>query len=230
MEDREALINYLGKFITENKRNKIQKVLQYRTRFITLAMEDIYQSQNASAVLRSCDCFGIQEAHIIENDNKYKLSPNVTQGAEKWVDIIRHNSKEYNTTRCIEKLRKKGYTIVATIPHQADYMLGEFPLEQKTALFLGTELEGLTDTALQKADYTLQIPMYGFTQSFNLSVCAAIILYRLTEKMYNSSVDWELTEVEKQEITLNWYRNILSSSDQLEERFYKEYTDTGPAK
>ncbi len=222
MSDNSGLIEYLGEYVTENKRNKIEKVLNLRTRYITVALEDIYQSQNASAVLRTCDCFGIQEAHVIENDNEYTLNRNVTQGAEQWVDLIRHNENTQNTADCISHLRQRGYQIVATTPGAANYEIGDFPLNQKTALFLGTELDGLTTTVFEAADYTIKIPMYGFTQSFNLSVSAAVILYRLSEKMYKSDLPWSLSEQEKEEIRLRWYRTIINRSDKLEQRYYDQ--------
>jgi len=218
---KEKLLDYLSGFITDNKRNKFDKIIKFRTRFLTVVLEDIYQPHNASAVLRTCDCFGIQDVHIIENKNKYDVNPDVALGSSKWLTMIKHNESEENTIETFNKLRSQGYKIVATSPHKDEFMLDELPLDQKTALVFGTELEGLSDLALENADYFVKIPMYGFTESFNISVSAAISLYSLTEKLRNSDVNWQLQEDEILDIKLDWVRNVIKYSELIERDFLK---------
>ena len=196
LEIRKKFLKYLESFITENKRTLFDKIITQRTKHITVALEDIYQSQNASAVLRTCVCFGIQDVHIIENKNTYSVNPDVALGATKWLNLKKYNQGENNTLACYHALREKGYRILATTPHKDDALLDELSLDTKVALVFGTELEGLSDVAIENADAYVKIPMYGFTESLNISVSAAITLHHLTEKLRNSKLDWQLKEEE----------------------------------
>jgi len=202
----------------------METVLQNRTRHITVALEDIFQPHNASAVIRSCDCFGVQDLHIIENRNQYILNPNVTQGSSKWIDLIRHNQhSESNTEACYDTLKAKGYRIYATSPHATGLELNQVPIDEKVALVFGTELEGLTKTALDQSHGVVRIPMYGFTESFNISVCVALCLHTLIDKLHASKVNWRLSREELDEIRLSWYRRSVRNSDILEKEFRKNH-------
>ena len=192
-----------------------------RTRYLTVVLEDIYQPHNASAVLRSCDCFGIQDIHIIENRNKYRLNPDITLGSDKWLDIHKHSRNDKNNTlMAINFLKKKGYKIVATTLQTNSISLEEFNLtNQKTAILFGTELNGLSDDAMNNADEFIKIPMFGFTQSFNISVSAGIILYSLTNRLRTSFASWELTIDEKLELKIKWIKQGLRMGEKVEEFF-----------
>jgi tRNA (guanosine-2'-O-)-methyltransferase len=214
------LIEYLSAFISDNRRSKFEEVINWRTRHITLVLEDIYQPHNASAVLRSCDCFGIQDIHVIENRNKYTVNPDVALGSPKWLNLVKYNRHEDNTRACLIGLKEKGYRIVATTPHKDDYNIQDLPVDGKLALVFGTELEGISDTVRELADEYVKIPMFGFTESFNISVSAAICLHTLVMKLHASGIDWKLGEEEKSEVLLNWLRNSISKSELLEKEFY----------
>ena len=217
------LIEYLSGFVTPERWNLFENVLENRTKYLTIALEDIYQPQNASAVLRSCDCFGIQNVHIIENRNEFNVDREVAMGASKWLNLYKYNRSDQNSLEAITKLKEEGYRIVATTPHEGDVNLEEFDLTKgKAALIFGTELTGITDTVKQEADEFVKIPMYGFTESFNISVSAALCLHHLMHKLrYTSDIDWKLDEGEKQKIMLEWLRRTIKSSSLLEERFLK---------
>lgn len=223
------LINYLGQFVTLNKKTKIKNVLEQRTRYITVVLEDIYQPHNASAVVRSCECFGVQDIHVIESRNSYSPNPEVTMGSNKWIDIIHHGSNKEedaikNTSECIQKLKKSDHQIVALTPHQSSYSLDALPLNKKTAFLFGSEEKGLSDNAIENADYCLSLPMYGFTESYNISVSAALTLFAITQRLQNENINYLLNESQKQELTLKWYRRILKKHEQLEKRFHEEKT------
>lgn len=189
------LINYLSEYITPERKELFEKVLSSRTRYLTVVLEDIYQSQNASAVLRSCDCFGIQDVHIIENRNQFKVNPDVTLGSTKWLNLHHYREKEQNTLDCINHLRNQGYRIVATSPHANDTNLEDFDLGKgKAALIFGTELTGISAVVENNADEFLKIPMFGFTESFNISVSAAITLHHLNLRLRQSDIDYLLKE------------------------------------
>lgn len=216
-EQKEQLYEALSEFFSENKRQLLDQNIQNRTKHITLVMEDIFQSQNASAVLRTADCFGIQDVHIIENQYEYTLNPDVALGSSKWVNYYRYNKKdENNTLLAYDDLRKKGYKIIATLPHENDVMLQDLDISQPIALVFGTEKTGLTETAIKNADAFVKIPMYGFTESFNISVSAALCSFYLTEKMRNTpELDWKLTENQQVEQKLYWARQIIREADKI---------------
>ena len=217
-----GLIKYLSEVITENRLKQLGRVLEHRTRYLTVVLEDIYQSQNASAVLRTCDCFGVQDVHIIENRNEYKINPDVALGASKWLSLNYYNKKENNTFDAIQQLKEQGYRIVATTPHTNDVDLEDFDLSAgKTALVFGTELTGVSDVVMENADEFMKIPMYGFTESFNISVSAAISLHHLIYKLKNSDIAWQLLQDEADEILLSWLRKSIKKSDIIEKRYHE---------
>jgi tRNA (guanosine-2'-O-)-methyltransferase len=219
-DTKKKLLEFLSTYISENKKQLFDKIIEYRTRHITVVLEDIYQPHNASAVLRSSDCFGIQDVHIIENRNTYEVNPDVALGSSKWLTLIKHNRLNNNTLDAFETLRKQGYRIVATTPHNNDHSLDDLEINSKTALVFGNELEGLSDIALKNADDFVKIPMYGFTESFNISVSAAIIFHHLTEKLRKSGINWKLSDDEILDIKLNWVRSVIKRNEIFEKEFF----------
>lgn len=216
-ESRKKIIEGLSGSITQRRRELFDLVLDFRTRYITVVLEDIYQSQNASAVLRTCECFGIQDVHIIENRNEYNINPDVVQGAAKWLSLKKYNRLDYNTSETIKVLRGQGYRIIATTLNDKAVPLHDFNLQTgKCALFLGTELTGLSETMLDQADEFLKIPIYGFTESFNISVSAAIILNQLTMGLHLSDLSWRLSEAEREEQLVYWLRKSIRGGERLE--------------
>jgi len=223
MTEKQEIIAYLSNFITDRRQQCIDKVIEDRTRYISIALEDIYQSQNASAVLRTCECFGIQDVHIIENRNEYSLNPDVVIGATKWLDLHRYNEEEYNTTGCMDRLKKEGYRIVATLPDENSTRLEDFDIgEGKTAIFFGNEHSGLTQEMIKQADEYLYIPIHGFTESFNISVSAAIILHYLTDSLRKSDLSWKLSAGERDELKLQWLMKDVKQSELLVRKFLSE--------
>ncbi|MBG49529.1 MAG: rRNA methyltransferase [Pseudozobellia sp.] len=219
MQDNQ-LLTYLEKFISEERKQRFLEILEERTKFFTVAIEDVYQLHNTSAVIRSCDIFGIQEAHVIENRFGKRLDKKIAMGAQKWVDVHRYET----TSKCIDNLKSKGYQIVATSPHYDSCLLNDFNIERKTAFIFGTEREGLSEEAISKSDEFLKIPMLGFTESLNISVSVAIILHQLSERLRDSTVDWGLTEEEKFEKRLDWTKKSIKSVDKIVQRYHDSLT------
>jgi len=210
----------LSGFVTPRRNHLFNRVLTYRTRYITIALEDIYQSNNASAVLRTSDCFGIQDVHVIENNNEYDLNSEVTMGSEKWLNLIKYNKYKNNSGYSLKALRKKGYRIVATTPHLKSTLLPDFDISKgKFAIFLGTELTGLSKTILNNADEYLKIPMFGFSESYNISVSAALILQSMVQKLHSSDINWQLTKQEKNIIKLEWLRRSIKKVELIEQNY-----------
>jgi len=223
LQTTEELVGYLRDFITEERWITLNKVLQERTRYFTVVLEDIYQSHNASAVLRSCDCFGIQDVHIIENDHNFNLSKGVTIGADRWLTLQKYRSEgSDNTLDCFSDLREKGYRIIATTPHEEDVTIDKLPIDSKTALVFGAELPGLSETAIQDADGFAKIPIYGFSESYNVSVSAALCLYELSKRLRESDINWGLTAKEKTVLQLDWLEKSVRASEQLKQKYLEE--------
>ena len=214
------LLNHLSTFVTPQRLELFNQILENRTNHITVVLEDIYQPQNASAVLRTCDCFGIQNIHIIENRNEFEVDREVAMGSSKWLTLHKYRRKKDNSLHTIKTLRKKGYRIVATTPHINNQELQDFDITKgKTALVFGSELPGISDVISREADEFIKIPMFGFTESFNISVSAAIILHHLTLKLRNSNIEWRLTDEEKINLKIQWLRSSIKSSKLIEKRF-----------
>ena len=218
------LIEHMSGCVTEKRLAILKQVLAERTRYITVLLEDIYQSQNASAVLRTCDCTGIQDVHIVEERNEYEINRDVALGADRWLSLNYYSEGEDNIYSAIKTLKKEGYRIVATSPHKDGSTPENFDLQKgKAVLMFGTELNGLTNRALELADEYIQIPMAGFTESYNISVSAAITLYTLRKRLESSSLQWKMGDVEQSELLLNWLRTTIKMSDQIENKFIQNY-------
>jgi tRNA (guanosine-2'-O-)-methyltransferase len=215
MDDRE-LYKLLQEFMTVERAAQLELVASQRTRHITVVLEDLYQTHNASAVLRSCDCFGIQDIQVIENHHRYELNNGIAMGAGKWLDTTIYNQQkdqlESATLHCYETLRSKGYKIAATCPHRDGHTISTLPIDQPIALVFGTEVKGISDEAAANADYLVRIPMYGFTESFNISVAASISLYEITRRVFESAIPWQLSEKEQFELKFRWIQKSLKDS------------------
>lgn len=216
------LLKYLETYLTERRKDRFKEVLSERTRHFTVVTEDVYQLHNTSAVMRTCDVFGIQDLHVVEEKVSKRIDKEIAMGAQKWVTFNRYNSIK----DCIKNLRDSGYQIIATTPHDDSTLLHEFDVSKKSAFFFGKESEGLSDTVMNAADGFLKIPMYGFTESLNISVSAAIILQSVVTKLKQSDVKWQLSEEEIPEIEMEWIKRTIKASDEIIERYYWENSKT----
>ncbi len=209
-------LNYLEGFLTENRKERFLKVLETRTNHFTVAMEDVFQLHNTSAVMRSCEVFGIQQLNVVEEKFGKRIDKEIAMGAQKWVDVNRFES----ISDCLDAVKAKGYRIIATTPHQDDCLLADFDITEPAALFFGTERDGLSPEVIERADGFLKIPMVGFTESLNISVSAAIIIQDLTERLRKTDLNWRLTEAEILEKRLDWARNSIKDIKRIEARYY----------
>lgn len=207
-------------YISDRRRDLLEQVLSQRTRHITMVLEDIYQSQNASAVIRTCECMGVQDIHIIENESKFSVNKDVVKGSIKWVDIMKYQ-KENGADLCFEQLKQKGYKILVTDPSPDGVSIYDVDIHEKIALVMGNELKGTSDRAISHADLKVKIPMYGFTESMNISVSAAICLNTLIPKLHQSEVSWQLTADEIVDIRFRWLRKMMKRPEIMEKEFLK---------
>ena len=199
-------VEYLSEFVTDYKNDLFRRLIAERTSYVTMVLEDFYQQHNCSAVLRSCDCFGIQNVHVIENMNSFTDNSEISMGAADWLTVHRHRKRENNT--------------VETTPHERDTFIDDIDLYKgKMAFFMGTELTGLSDDVLSRADEFVKVPMYGFTESYNVSVCAALLMYSVVQRLRQTDIDWHLPEEERYEVLFAWYKRSIKASAQILERF-----------
>jgi len=226
MEKQEWMLQQFYEHISENKKNLFEKIILDRTKHITIALENLFQPHNAAAVLRSCDCFGVQDVHIIENDNKYAPNKEIDMGSSKWLNLHKYNEQEHNTVAAIQSLKKRGYQIIATTPHTNDCQIDELDISKPTALLFGTEATGLTQTALDHSDGFVRLPMYGFTESYNISVSVALALFNLTERMRKTpDLDWQLSKEEQTAIKLQWAKKVVKKSETVEKILNERFTN-----
>lgn len=210
-------VELLSRVLSERRFARMKEVVAERTRHLTVVLEDLHHEHNTSAVVRSAECFGIQDVYIVEQNNAYSMSTGVSRGATDWLTVHRYHQRGApNMQRCCEDLRARGYTIVGTSPH-ATTILSELPIDKPLALVFGTELTGMSQEAYNHVDHTITIPMYGFTESFNVSVSAALCLYDLSTRLRASSHMWRLSESEQYDLLLTWVRAHITNPDQVEE-------------
>ncbi len=210
-------LEVLAPFVSEHKKAKIESVLAHRTRNVAVVLEDIYHPQNASAVLRTCDAMGLQEVHIIEEKHVHETSPRVVRGSQKWLTIHHYQSNHPSET-CFNALKDGGYKIYITSLDQDAVPLEEVEMNPKMAFVFGTELSGVSNIAIDMADYKVKISMVGFTDSYNVSVSAALTLQAVLPTFKNNFPQWGLDENSKELIRLDWYKKIVHRSDLILER------------
>lgn len=224
MTDQEnKVFNHLAQFVSEHKKAFIEKVLAQRTRYVTVVLENIYQSQNASAAVRTCECMGLQDIHIVEDTAKYHLNIRVLKGSYKWMDLHRYRARQTNNiAMCYDQLRNDGYRILVADPADDGVSIDELDVSAgKMALVFGNELRGASAYSLEHGDQKVKVPMFGFTESLNISVSVAICLNTILHKLRQSGSAIALTAEEKAMIRLAWYRKIVRRSDVVEREFLR---------
>lgn len=222
MNDQSEILNYFQQFLSEHKINLFNSIAQERTRHFTFVLEDLFHPHNASAVLRTCDCFGIQDVHMIENNHEFVNEEDISLGSFKWLSVKHHNDLDSNSPKCFEQLRNEGYTIAALSPHHNDMLIDDYPIENKTAFILGAEKNGLSEYSLNNADVYVKVPMYGFTESYNVSVSAAMVMHNTVQRLRKSNTNWQLNEQEQWEVKLAWTLRTIQSSSDIIKRYLRE--------
>ncbi len=212
---KKELSDYLLTFVSDTRKARFDEVISHRMDHMRVVLENVYQDHNASAVLRSCESFGIQHVHFIENRNHLRISEDVSMGSHKWLDIHRHNTSDNNTVEALQHLKNLGYRIVATTPHRYDCTVDQLPVDKKLAVVFGTELDGISQDVFDHADEFIKIPMYGFTESFNVSVCAALCMYQLSTRIRQTVPGYLLSEEEKLDVYFDWLKKSVDKSEAL---------------
>lgn len=214
--------DYLAPLLTDRRKKIFDKVLAQRTRHFTVVLEDLFQKHNTSAVVRSCDIFGIQDVHIIENRYRSYMSNQVGKGSQKWLDFHYYREQQINTQKCIDKIKADGYQLIATSLHNDSCVLHDFDITKKSAFVFGVEKAGVSETMFSQADGFLKIPMVGFTESLNVSVAAAIILQYVTARLRNSDIQWQLSEEDMFFKKIEWMEKTIKSTEAVKDRYDNE--------
>lgn len=211
------VLSILEEYVTPERQERIDAVVAERSYTIVPVMEGLFDRGNVSAVMRSGESLGFQAMHIIESSEFFKEANRVTQGADKWLDVQRWDT----TTPCIEHLKGQGYRILAT--HFEDATpLEDVDWTQPAALVFGNEKEGVSDELLEMTDERVTIPMAGFSQSFNISVAAALCLYHIR----NARIDalghhGDLNDDEQESLRADYYIKSVVAAEQILKRVAK---------
>lgn len=214
--DKFSIYEQLKPFMSDQRQLMFEKVLDFRTRRIAIAVEDVYHAHNSSALVRTADCFGLQDVHVIRQRYPIDIDKEIAKGAEKWMNVQFHQEGEDPALSCITDLKAQGYNIIAATPHTDDIDLPALKVEGKMALFFGAEKLGISETVIKNADQFVKIPMFGFTESFNVSVACSIFLAHLMLALRElPQSEWGLTEDEKNELRLQWAMKSIKSSDMI---------------
>ncbi len=218
----EERTTYLQGFMTEERRQTLERVLRMRTRYMTILMENTFHPQNASALVRHCEAFGLQNLHTVETRCKFNPNLNIVRGTDKWVEICRHSS----TTEALASLKEEGYRIVATTPHRESCTPESFDVQRgKFVLVFGTEHAGISEEVMDAADEFLRIPMCGMVESLNVSASAAILIYQLSARMRAQlpSEEWQLRDEEYLETLYRWsFGSVRDAAGILQRHFGPE--------
>lgn len=209
------VLSRLYELISPKKRELLDSISSQRTKYVTVVLEDIVKEFNSSAVMRSCDCFGVQELSIIAENQQFEIQRDIAKGAGNWVDVHTYSGNDSPAARCLHDLKKNGFRIIATSPH-AEKTIDQISINEPIALVFGTERDGISENIMSEADELVKIPMYGFTESFNISVSAALILNQLRNRLEASNLDWKLNEDEQTLLKIQWCTKIIKNGEQVE--------------
>ncbi|WP_437206508.1 TrmH family RNA methyltransferase [Planctomicrobium sp. SH664] len=217
-----ALYRYLQQIVTPRRMERFDEVLRRRTRWVTVVLADLYQQHNASAILRTCEAFGIQNVHIAETEHEFETNPEISLGTDRWLTLQHYRGPDALPV-CLDSVKKAGYRVVATVVSGSSRPIQELPLDRPVALCFGTEKQGLPSEAIAAADLCVHLPMYGFVESFNVSVAAALCLQETTRRLHAGQIPWQLSEREHKELQLEWAKRSVVGADVVEKRFRSEW-------
>ena len=214
-------LDYLTKFITDERREVLERTVDSRTHYMRILTENMFHPQNASAIMRHCEAFGIQQIHTVEDRCKFDPSVNIVRGTHKWVDVEHHDT----TAEALAALKAEGYRIVATTPHRCSATPETFDVTKgKFALVFGTEHAGISDEVIAAADDFLMIPMCGMVESLNVSASAAILIYMLSERIRQTVEGWQLSDEQKLKLLTRWTMSSVRDYERILRRAEEDGT------
>ncbi len=202
----------LSPFVSEERLARMRDVLTRRTRNLVLVAEDLYDPHNMSAVVRTAEAHGVQELHVVEGRTRFAPHKKITLGAHSWMDIHRYGQP----ADCLAHLRDRGFQVVTGALTPESVPIHAIDFSRPTAMVFGNEHEGLTSAFLDCADQVFQIPMYGFTQSLNISVSAAIAtFFAVNERIRLLGQSGDLSDEDQAQILDEWLKRTVPMSDRI---------------
>ena len=214
----EVVVAALEPLLSEERMARIEAVLDARLAGLTLVVENLYDPHNGAAAVRSAEAFGLVAVHAVEGTGPFHASPAVTIGCEKWIDIHRHRDV------AAARAALGGMIHVAAVPG-AGATVDDLPAAQPCAFWLGNEHDGLSREALAACSHRVEIPMFGFTRSFNLSVSAALILARAAERRRAAlGTAGDLPAEERARRRARWYAQDIRGAAEIIERHVSKQT------
>jgi tRNA (guanosine-2'-O-)-methyltransferase len=189
--------------LLEVRKERVDEVVARRTRSVIVVLDQLEDTFNMAAVLRTCEGMGLQEVHVIDNPEvPFEPHKKVTQGCDKWLDIVIHR----DGPRCLAGLRERGYRLWASAIREGGQSLFEIAFDQKIALIFGNERHGIREELIALADRTFWIPMRGFTQSLNISAAVSASVTRaIAWRQERFGPGGDLTEAEAAELRQRFY-------------------------
>lgn len=218
-----AYLDYLQKFVTKERQKKIKEVLKLRTKHITIVLEDVCNSQNVAAIMRTAEAMGLQQMYAIELGSELDVKSNVARGAIQWMELHRYQKKDFDSpvASCIKALRDQEYVIIATSPH-ATKKIEDLSIDKKYAFLFGTENTGLSEQAFACADESITLPQYGFVESYNVAVAAALCLYQSVGRLRSSNAAWQLQPDDLLDVEISWLERSLDRPEIIKNNFLKD--------
>lgn len=223
-EGRKERVALLEQHINAARLDKLKKVLAARTRYLTVVLENLYHPENGNAVMRSVECFGLQEMHVIQELYDWKYSLKIARGAAKWTELHAYGAENGGAVACYRNLKEKGFQLVATDPQPGSCTAENLDLSRPVALIFGTESTGVAPETLAMADARIHIPMVGFTESFNISVSAGILLAQLRQRVEREQPAWPLAAADAEALYEDWLMKSVRHADALVRAFEAKST------
>jgi tRNA (guanosine-2'-O-)-methyltransferase len=205
-------VRALEPLVIAERRERIERAVAGRTHAVIAVIEGLTDPHNASAILRTCDALGVHEVHAIERNARVKMTTRVTKGAEKWMDLRRHDEP----ARCAQELKRRGYKLYVA-DMRATRSLESIAEEPRVALAFGNEHAGISPALREAADGAFAIPMQGMVESFNVSVAAGIALYCATRGRRG-----DLTDEERDEMRARFLMESVRGAEHVLERAARE--------
>jgi tRNA (guanosine-2'-O-)-methyltransferase len=171
----EAIIERLEPMVLERRRERFLEVIGARVGSVSLLLDDLADPHNRAAIVRSCDAFGVQELHAVQAADEFLVHHLVAAGTERWVDVCRHLTPQ----AAAQHLLERGFELVETHP-KGELVPEDLAGVPRLALILGNEHRGIDPVLSRAARRRVRIPMRGFVESLNVSVCAAVLLAAAT--------------------------------------------------
>lgn len=211
------VVELLRPHVTEARFARIAEVASRRTLDVVPVLDSLADPHNTSAILRSCDAFGVHRVHVVSHERGFLGSHKVARGTDRWLDLVRHDTSQ----QCVDALHRDGYRVFVA-DMQGEHTPESLAAVPKVAVVFGNERHGVGRSLRELSDGTYRVPMVGFVESLNVSVAAAVTLYTLTRAKARP-----LTQPELDEITARLLMGTVHEAERVVEEWRRRAADAG---